>query len=167
VSNRLEEILRGFSSFLTRNWEAVRASASGSSVVDAEEVLTDWAQANWELLVETYCRELAGGDEVFLEPYGEGADCNSPSSRVWLPNATPTHRVVCRPMHGEALHDMIAASALEEGNVVFDQFARRTEQGWYEAGPPFDCVMGYLGEREVLLSIDEISFTLEPVERQG
>jgi hypothetical protein len=134
--------------------------------VEADEILADWAQANWELLVETYCKEVAGESKVFLEPYGEGAECNSPSSRVWLPNATPTHRVVCRPVSGENMHDILTGSEVEAttGNVVFDQFAARTEQGWYEVAPPFDCALGYLDEREVLIPIAQISFSLEPGE---
>jgi hypothetical protein len=131
--------------------------------VEADELLSDWTQANWELLVETAFKEILGERDVFLEPYGEGADCNDSSSRVWMPGATPTHRVMCHAREAANVRDELTDDTIElaTGRVVFDQFATRADNGWYKVAPPFDCVLGYLDEREVLIPVDRISFALE------
>lgn len=54
------------------------------------EFLAEWAQVNWEMVVEAV---VARTDKVFIDPYGDGADCNGASSRIWMPDAASTHVV--------------------------------------------------------------------------
>jgi hypothetical protein len=161
----LDEIMLRFATFLSRNWVPVKEVAAALEDVEADEFMSDWAQANWELLVETAFRELAGFGGAFLEPYGEGADCNDASSRVWMPSATPTHQLVCRSRDGIGMHDLLTGKWIEPANahVLFDHFAARSEHGWHEPAPPFDCVLGFMDNQEVLVSVDQLSFAAEEI----
>jgi hypothetical protein len=164
----MDAALRHFAEFLTKNWTGVRASTQGLKAIDANELLADWAQANWELLVEPHLREQVASRESFLEPYGDGAECNGSSSRVWLPDAMPTHRIVCRQRGTASFHDLLTDRVLEPpiGTVVlFEQFATRADGGWYKVDAPFDCVLGYLGEQEVLIPLEQVAFFAESTER--
>lgn len=64
---------------------------------DTNDLLADWLQANWEILVEA-------GTGKYISHYGDGADCNGRSSRVWLPEICPTHRVARRNIASGNLH---------------------------------------------------------------
>jgi hypothetical protein len=59
--------------------------------------------------------------------------------------------------------DLLTGRSLEatEIPVVFDHFAIKSEQGWHEQAAPFDCVLGYQGEQEVLIRLDQVSFVAE------
>jgi len=166
VSAEMDAKLRHFAEFLRQNWAGVRATMQGLTTIDADELLADWAQANWELLVEPHLREQVGSHKSFLEPYGEGADCNDSSSRVWLPNALPTHRIVCRQRGDNGLRDLLTGRVLEPRGttVLFEQFAARADGGWYKVDVPFDCVLGYLGEQEVLIPLEQVAFFAESPE---
>lgn len=161
----LDGVMRRFARFLNASWEAASAVATPMEQVESTEFMSDWAQANWELLVETPFRELVGFGKAYLEPYGEGADCNDASSRVWNPGALPTHRVVCRAGEGAPMLDLLTGHSVDAAEiaVVFDHFAIKTEPGWHEQAPPFDCVLGYQDEQEVLIRLDQVSFLAEPV----
>ncbi len=163
--DRLDAAVRYFAEFLKQNWSGVRASTQGLETIDVDELIADWTQANWELLVEPHLREQTGCLKSFLEPYGDGAECNDSSSRVWLPNAIPTHRLVCRPRSGEGLHDMLTGRALSlaaSESVEFEQFAARGDGGWYKIDAPFDCVLGSVHGKEVLIPVGEVAFLAEP-----
>ena len=158
MSTSLTDVMRRFAQFLSASWDAANTVASSMERFDSTELMSDWAQANWELLVETPFRELTGCLEANLEPYGEGADCNEASSRVWSPGGLPTHRVECRPAHGAPMLDLLTGSTLDATAVpvVFDHFAIESEHGWHEQAPPFDCVLGYRGDQEVLLHLLQV-----------
>ena len=168
MSTGMDAALRHFAEFLRLNWTGVQASAQSLKAIDTNELVADWAQANWELLVEPHLREQVASDESFLEPYGDGAECNGSSSRVWLPDAMPTYRIVCRQRGGDGLHDVLTDRVLEPPLgviVLFEQFATRADGGWYKIDVPFDCVLGYLGEQEVLIPLDQVAFFAESIER--
>jgi hypothetical protein len=161
----LNEIMLRFAMFLSRSWAPVKETAAVLEDIDADEFMADWAQANWELLVETPFRELVGFGGAFLEPYGEGADCNDASSRVWMPSAIPTHRIVCRSRDGVGMHDLLAGKRIEpaHAHVLFAHFAARSQHGWHESTPPFDCVLGYMDNQEVLVPVEQLSFDAEEI----
>jgi hypothetical protein len=163
----LDEIMLRFAGFLRISWEAAHGAGRALEHVKSDELMSDWAQANWELLVETPFRELVGFGSAFLEPYGEGADCNQASSRVWNPDALLTHRIICRPRDGASIRDLLANAPVDvtASPVVFDHFAARAKDGWYEQAPPFDCVLGYHNDREVLISLDQVSFVAEEISK--
>lgn len=165
MSPSLDDAMRTYARFLNASWEVAWTTATTMEHVDPAEFMADWAQANWELLVETPFREFAGFGNAYLEPYGEGADCNDASSRVWLPQALATHRVVCRARGGTAVKDLLTGRDVDatEEPIVFDHFATTSDSGWHQPSPPFDCVHGHQGEQELLVRIDEVSFVVEPI----
>lgn len=85
MSDNISQEIGLYREFLGRSIEVVSEAVS-------DEILNDWMQANWELLVES--RVCQPGLE-FLTVYGDGADCNDGSSRVWFPEALATHGVKC------------------------------------------------------------------------
>jgi hypothetical protein len=162
VTIDLRDALLSFADFLRRNWEHLGMKGNAWSPGSVDGLWYDWAQANWELLLESVLQERIGKRDVYLEPYGNGADCNDRSSRVWKPEAIPTHRLLCRPRDGQTLGDLLTRQSVDTSckDVVFDQFASKTVDGWYRVGPPFDCVLGHLGEQEVLVPCAEVCFVV-------
>ena len=162
----IDETVRGFARFLSGSWDEALRAAGVLKHFDTTGFMVDWAQANWELFVETPFRDSAQPGDVYLEPYGEGADCNDPSSRVWNPDALPTHRVVCLPTKPTGIVDLLAGREIDpvKGAVVFDHLASQSNTGWHEEAPPFDCVLGYQGDQEVLVRLEEVSLVTEEVD---
>jgi hypothetical protein len=169
MKTSLDDVMRRFAQFLSASWGAASAVATTMKQVESAEFMSDWAQANWELLVETPFREIVGFGKAYLEPYGEGADCNDASSRFSRPSALPTHRIVCRPGDDASMLDLLTGRSVGGAGIplVFDHFAIKSEYGWHEEAPPFDCVLGYEGEQEVLVRIDQIFFVAEEVGSPG
>jgi hypothetical protein len=154
--------MRGYAQFLTASWDAAWTNATLMKHVNPSEFMADWAQSNWELLVETAVRETFADGQGYLEVYGEGADCNDASSRVWRPQVLPTHRVMCRARENTMVVDLLTGRRLGASqSFIFDHFAARSGGGWYMQTPPFDCVLGYLDTREVLISIEAVSFFID------
>ena len=163
----MDEIVRGFARFLSASWGETIRAAGVLEHLDTAGFMNDWVQANWELLVEMPFRDSAGN--VYLEPYGEGAECNDPSSRVWNPEALPTHRVVCIATEATVMVDLLTEREIDtdRGLVVFDRFAVHSSTGWYEEAPPFDCVPCYHGNQVVLVRADVVSFVIEAIDAYG
>ena len=155
---RLGVALQVFLRLLCAGWEGVEALAK-STLREPNEVLADWAQANWETIVEAAV-SLDGA--VFIEPYGEGADCNSVGSRVWMPGAASTHAVNCIPRSGNQVWNVLLEEYVrfpEEGYAV-DRFATPREDGWYAECPPFDHVVTTASRQEGLFRLSDVSFVL-------
>lgn len=165
MNTALNDMMRRFAHFLSASWNAASAAATQMAEVEPSEFMSDWAQANWEILVETPFRELVGFGEAYLEPYGEGADCNAGSSRVWNPDALATHRLACRAIDGVPMFDLLTGRSVDatEIPVLFDHFAIKSERGWHEQVPPFDCILAHQNRQEVLFRLDEVYFALERV----
>lgn len=145
-----DKVLRIFKDFLERSWEPAIQLLN-------DDLLNDWLQSNWELLVES-CVCLPGKE--FLEIYGEGADCNSPSSRVWLPNVLPTHKITVTPKH-DAI-DLLNDGNLQSRKLVFEKFVFWNGSR-YDVTPPFDFVLLTSDEEEFLVSCDQLVFTIAPI----
>jgi hypothetical protein len=169
MRHSLDDFIRRFARFLDASWNSAWSAATPMEDIDPADLMADWAQANWELLVETPLRETAGFGEAYLEPYGEGAECNGASSRVWRPQALPTHRVVCRGRETAATMDLLTSRNVDATShpIVFDHFASLSKRGWHEEAPPFDCVLGYHGNQEILVRVDAILFDLERIDETG
>jgi len=120
MKNTLNDIILGFSKFLSVSWGAIHETTSMLEHGDKNGLVSDWMQANWEILVETPLRELLGFENAFLEPYGEGADCNNNSSRVWLPEVSATHRIICHSRDGNHLKDLLTGDLINEP-VIFQE----------------------------------------------
>ena len=99
------EIVRNFQQFLEASWQSVESMLPFTD--EGEHFRLDWLQANCEILVEAVIR-LDGPS--FLEFYGEGAECNGASSRVWKPHAEATHRICCVPKDGSEVTDLVTST---------------------------------------------------------
>lgn len=127
-----------------------------SSRID-DELIDDWLQFNWEILVESQvCKK---GTE-FLEVYGDGADCNASSSRVWLPEALPTHRVlvILEKDSANLLTGRIIANNNNEP-IVFDRFVSWDGEHYGYDGPLNSLLADKSGE-ELLLPIEHTKFSV-------
>lgn len=165
MTDYLNEVMLKFAKFLSLSWDTASETKGILKRAGASEFISDWTQANWELLVELPFRDLAGFENAFLEPYGEGADCNANSSRVWLPESLPTHRIICYPLDGDSIIDLLTGNSINisRNALIFDHFAAHSVNGWHEQASPFDCVLGYHDELEVLVHVEQISFAAEKI----
>lgn len=163
MTDLVDVSIRRFASFLRESWQTMDQATRAPRSLSAAELRADWLQANWEILVEAVLRD-ALAMELFLEPYGEGAECNGDSSRVWLPSSPTTHRVICVAAGAYEVLDMLRGDGIDidrDGDlVVFDHFGTRCADGWHEEREPFDCVIGYYRGIEVLLPASHIKFEL-------
>jgi len=78
---KLQDVLEDFRQFLLSNFEEM-------SELLSDNLLADWLQANWEIIVESRLQEMQLIPSL-LDVYGDGADCNGASSRVSLPDLSP------------------------------------------------------------------------------
>jgi hypothetical protein len=147
-------LIRNFSNFLNLSWTLVQDTFEGE---DEQDVKDDWFQVNWELLVE---RDL--GVQVFLEVYGNGADCYGASSRVTFNEELPTHSIICKSNSDRPLKDLLGRKKLlnDSSDLVFDRLVTMTGDGWYAETLPFDKVLCLLENDEVILNLDELEFSL-------
>jgi hypothetical protein len=153
----LDERVRGFAMFLQAAWPIASKISGGA---ENESLLQDWSQANWEMIVEA---ALPPG--TFLEVYGEGADCNGASSRVYRPDAVATHVVVCRPRPGAvSMPDQLNLRDVPGGDemLVLEEFVTMAGS-WYERRPPFDCVLVEKAGCACVFKLDDVQFALEEV----
>lgn len=157
----LDLALRTFREVLLCGWAGLGDLAEHKRA-EPDQFRADWAQVNWEAIVEAAVSD--GG--VFLEPYGDGADCNSVGSRVWMPGVKSTHAVICHPSVGLSVRDRLTAEEVpfpEEG-LLLDRFACVTSEGWWSEHPPFDHVLTLSREKgEALFRLTEVKFAVRRV----
>ena len=148
----IDEHVRCFARFLRCTFDIATMQRGG----DQDYWWCDFTQANWELLVEA---ALPWDQGVRLEIYGDGAEGSS--SRVFQPNATPTHSVGCVPRNKGASRCRLTGSVIAPDHVLlFDRFVA-LEGGWYREAPPFDMVLVSSDEQDVLvLPIVDVQFQL-------
>jgi hypothetical protein len=156
----IDTLVRGFARLLSKSWSEVQAVAP---MVDTGSYVQDWVQANWEMFVEG---ALPPGD-ILLEIYGEGADCNTRSSRVYMPEAMATHAVMCVPQAGDAVVlDLLGNEPFRFGvhGLPLEELVSM-EGNWYAAKPPFDCVLVVDGGQERVFRSDTVMFRLAEIGR--
>ncbi len=109
---------------------------------DANDPIADWYQANWEILVE-YRMQFLGLVDGHIDIYGDGADCNGNSSRVFLPNAQPLKSI--------RINDKFAFHSF--GTLRNDFFVLE---------PPFEFVKGEFPEndKEIVVKFEEARFSV-------
>ena len=86
----VDNVVIRFRDFLNSSYPVLQSIFSE----EMSSFLNDWQQANWEIIVEAQLK-------VILRFYGEGADCNDRSNRVWMPHVMQTHRLICVKKQGE------------------------------------------------------------------
>lgn len=155
--NQVHNLVHCFRDMLVRCWSTIAKVASDSS---ADNLLNDWCQSSWEMVVEA---ALSAKQPIFLEVYGEGADCNGESSRVLYPDKKPSHRIEIKTTKDTV--DVINGQKVKAGHQVwFDRFVTKSE-GWYREEPPFDHVLVLVNESEAVIPLDEVVFVLVEVEK--
>lgn len=159
----LDVALDAFLTVLRSSWHSVRRGLVESPSWD-ESVMADWAQANWEMVVEA---ALSREQRVVLEVYAAGADCNDGSSRVWRPELLPTHAIVCRTTRPDGVvRDHLSGRDIEapSAGLRLTEFVAVTQDGWYRAEPPFDHALVEYDRVEVVVSLADVSFLLLEIE---
>jgi len=149
--------VRLFQSFLQESWDSAQEFLGKSE--ETVGLVDDWLQANWELLVEAAVCPEPG---QFLEFYGEGADCNGASSRVWMPEAQPTHRIYCVPKEGGAVLDVLTAEPIAMNRWAFGQLVNWDGER-YGQGKPFDHVLLEHRDEIAIVSCADVAFEIGPI----
>ena len=154
------ETILNFKAFLVAgyaNWlrSAQAAVARNNGFID--EAFCDWAQANWELLVE---RALCGTGQ-YLDIYASGSDYEMQlHSRVFFREAKPTHAIRCELMAGASAIDLLSDREIQPSTCSFDRFVARNGT-WYEDEPPFDYVMLDSDDTQHVLPVSSVRFVLQ------
>ncbi len=130
---QLQDVLEAYRQFLLLNFATINSVLS-------EDLLADWLQANWEIIVESRLQE-ANLIPGLLDVYGEGADSNGSSSRVSLPKMLPSCAV--HVQKGYVLHSF--------GTLQNDFFIQ---------SPPFDYVKGENSKAEVIVKLNDAQFEI-------
>lgn len=152
----LKGLLEGFSSLLVSSWKDLSLLTEHESTGSLK---ADWLQANWELLVEN----LVSG-EVVLDTYGDGADCNGSSSRVLYPDRLATHQIICEPLSGGQVYDILNDQQLDAlQDIIFDRFVSIGDDGWYYELPPFDKILADHTGENVVIAVSEVDFQLKRI----
>ena len=154
----LKRILSNYSRLLVSSWNIVE---NASQKDETGSLKIDWLQANWEVLVEG----LLGDHQITLEVYGEGADCNGANSRVIYPKRLPTHKIICAPLEGNQIRDILNNQDLDvsRNDVVFDSFVSIGEDGWYYERPDFDHVLAEHNNHSVVVEFGKVGFELKKI----
>ena len=160
-NTQIDNLVREFAGFLDESWDRISRLAKDTQT---GSYIQDWCQANWETIVEG---ALEPPGIVYLECYGEGADCNGASSRVYLPKQSATHSVHCVSYERDsAVHDLISDKHISLGKqgLPLEELASQSDT-WFERKPPFDCVLVIDQGTEILLRIKSVRFILVPKTR--
>ncbi|WPP50689.1 hypothetical protein [Catalinimonas niigatensis] len=137
------KILEEFRQFLIGSWNSLPNRIKNNDNYQ----LDDWLQANWEILVEArlfYDQNKI--NKLILEVYGNGADFNGASSRVFAPEAKATHYICINQ------------------NYKFEAFGKQYENGWFGMELPFDKVLVTdENDNEIILDVSDINCELKEV----
>ena len=157
----VHEVVIGFQRFVKDSWSAVEGiiKAKTNDPLEFQEAMNDWLQANWEVLVEFV---VCVTPNQFLEVYGDGADCNDGSSRVFLPQAIPTHRIVCNGRMNQNVKDVLSDKMIIPEEYQFDGFIF-FENGKYAIGSPFDHMLLSNFSDDFIVRVEDIRFSLEEI----
>jgi hypothetical protein len=156
VMPHVDGVIRSFAEFLRH---AAPVVGPLSRQADDPGYWNDWAQANWEALVEAMLpRDLTAR----LRVYGDGAVCNGHRSRILAPRLAETHVITCHPRGDLRPRDLLGDRVVVPMSslLLFDRFVTIDDDHAVEA-PPFDCVRVRTPDSpQVVLPIDAVTFRL-------
>ncbi len=155
----VDEIVRNFQQFLEASWQSVKSILP---LTGGEDLRWDWLQANWEILVEAVIHPDGAS---FLEIYGEGAECNEASNRVWKPHAEATHRVCCVPKDGSEVTDLVTGRSIEPQDLDFFGFGNPDREQRLILHPPFNVVV--LSDSEgidFIVRLEDVRFEIQALD---
>jgi hypothetical protein len=138
----ITESVNHFREVIAASWPVVEEAASTDTT---GSFIDDWLQANWERLVEA---SIHPSLNVVLEPYGDGADCNISSSRVWRPDLLPNASVYIRHVGNDPLLDVVNGCPVV-GQMMLSHFCT-LHDGWPVVSAPFDHVTLELDDLTVI-----------------
>lgn len=168
----LNSCIDNFISMLNLNFDLVNKSykahkveceKSDSFLVPFSDFFDDWAQANWELLVE---RVVCAPNES-LVIYGSGSDYEAAAhSRVFFQKAQATHEIVC---NSSRAIDWISEKEIDLSKFEFEDFVSVSGE-WFDVSPPFDHI--HLTEKlavggdyaQVVIPRNQIKFSAVAIE---
>ncbi|GGI92831.1 hypothetical protein GCM10007978_33050 [Shewanella hanedai] len=138
-------------------------SRENDFAVSFDDFFHDWAQSNWELLVErTVC-----SPQESLVVYGRGSDYEADThSRVFFQKLKPTHEVICRAK--ETAIDFFTGTRVDLSKFDFDGFVS-IEGGLYSIDCPLDHILftekdGTVDYQMVIIPINQIEWSVEAIE---
>ncbi len=130
-------------------------------IVDFDDFFHDWAQSNWELLVE---RVVCGVQES-LVIYGSGSDYEAADySRVFFHSLQPSHEVICVSL--DKAIDSFTNEEVDLSLYSFEGFVS-LDNGLCDTAPPFNFVMFHErrvyggGYRHVVIPLEQITFKIK------
>ncbi|ACU07091.1 hypothetical protein FIC_00636 [Flavobacteriaceae bacterium 3519-10] len=118
MENRVNTVIKNFADFLNLSNTSLKLVKDNLVADNFADIQNDFYQVNWEILVES---AVCIPGEEWLQIYGEGADCNSGSSRVTFPEKLPTHKIICRSE--ENIIDLLTNKIVDFENYTFNSFA--------------------------------------------
>lgn len=139
-------------------------SRENDFAVSFEDYFYDWAQANWELLVE---RVVCSPNETFVI-YGSGSDYEAGiHSRVFFHKAEATHEIIC--LAKTSAIDSISGAEVDLTRYDFDAFVS-VDKEWFDISPPFNYIL--LTEKEavgcdyvqVVVPIEQVNIRAQKIE---
>jgi len=151
----ITNLMESFSRLLSKSWSEV------CSILHSEEEIDNWLQCNWETLVETNV-ETQVKQPVRLPPYGNGADSEGGSSRVTFLTELPNQQIVLSNRDMTDSLDVLMGERVNLADVEFSEFVAITGDGWFERQPPFDHVLAFRGDTEVVLPLAAVTFHSTP-----
>ncbi|WP_159466921.1 hypothetical protein [Dyadobacter sp. 3J3] len=159
LETTIDKAIRFFAEFLNSSWEMASKLLISSDDLD-DELLNDWLQANWELLVE---RQVVNLNE-YVEVYGDGADINGASSRITYPLALPNYKVKIKPIVGETLFDFLNNENVKLREAIFEKIVGFYD-GYYVLSPDFKYVLIYdeNSNTERVLLMEDVKFELQRI----
>jgi hypothetical protein len=155
----IDKALRIYSDFLNASWHIVNPLLIDKNYTSNASSISDWLQANWELLVE---RKILGLNE-YLEVYGDGADYNGESSRMTDVGALPTFSIKIIVDDNEVM-DLLNNESIIGKELIFERLVG-FNNGFYEDAPPFIYVLVQDENAgiERVLSLKDIKFELKKI----
>lgn len=154
----INDVISRFLNLIRDSWPSIEAIANTESI---DSFKSDWLQASWELAVEG-CLSKTLKENIFIEPYGDGADANGNSSRILDQDALATHSVNCVPKNKQSVFDAlnnINFQFLPDG-LPLDRFVSMGQDGWYYERPPFDMALIDQDGREMVFKISDLDMIL-------
>ena len=129
-----KEIIQ-FSDFLNASWPFIDLFFTKDSVVN--EGLSNWLQANWEILVENaVCK-----NGEFLSVYGDGADFDDNEfSRVTYKFSLATHSIRVKKKQATIIDYYTKKNVENLDTYLFNQFVSINKSNNIVIGPKFDYV---------------------------
>ncbi|WP_137224158.1 hypothetical protein [Shewanella sp. MEBiC00475] len=165
IENFRSHLLSGFSSMkLAYKLYADEAiSRDNDFAVSFDDFFHDWAQSNWELLVE----RVVCSPQESLVVYGRGSDYEVEAhSRVFFQKLKPTHEVIC--LAKESAIDFLTGASINLSKFDFDGFVS-VEGGLYSIDCPLDHIL--FSEKDstfdykiVIIPIDQIKWSAKAIE---